>query len=70
MAAAHHSHGVRSEDGDRDRDPLTGTFEWLPRTSTISDGIVANFDGHGRPGASILARSLFGAYGGLTCIWR
>jgi hypothetical protein len=49
-----------------------GTFEWL-----LSDafeqgyrvGIVANSDGHkGRHGASHPGASLFGAYGGLTCL--
>lgn len=49
-----------------------GTFEWL-----LSDafeqgyrvGIVANSDGHkGRHGASHPGASMFGAYGGLTCL--
>jgi hypothetical protein len=49
-----------------------GTFEWLLRDALEQGyrvGIVANSDGHkGRPGASHPGASLFGAYGGLTCI--
>ncbi len=49
-----------------------GTFEWLLRDALEEGyrvGIVANSDGHkGRPGASHPGASLFGAYGGLTCI--
>ena len=49
-----------------------GTFEWLLEDALDQGyrvGIVANSDGHkGRPGASYPGASLFGAYGGLTCI--
>jgi hypothetical protein len=49
-----------------------GTFEWLVRDAFEQGyrvGIVANSDGHkGRPGASYPGATLFGAYGGLTCI--
>ncbi len=50
-----------------------GTFEWLLRDAFEMGyrvGIVANSDGHkGRPGASYPGASLFGAIGGLTCLW-
>jgi Protein of unknown function (DUF3604) len=49
-----------------------GTFEWLVEDALEQGyriGIVANSDGHkGRPGASHPGASLFGAYGGLTCL--
>jgi hypothetical protein len=49
-----------------------GTFEWLVRDAFEQGyrvGIVANSDGHkGRPGASYPGATLFGAYGGLTCV--
>lgn len=49
-----------------------GTFEWL-LTDALEQGyrvgVVSNSDGHkGRHGASYPGASLFGAYGGLTCI--
>ncbi len=49
-----------------------GTFEWLLHDALEQGyrvGILANSDGHkGRPGASYPGASLFGAYGGLSCI--
>ncbi len=49
-----------------------GTFEWLAEDAFRSGcrvGIVANSDGHkGRQGASHPGASLFGAFGGLTCL--
>ncbi|GAB2888963.1 CehA/McbA family metallohydrolase domain-containing protein [Paralcaligenes ginsengisoli] len=49
-----------------------GTFEWLLADAFAQGyrvGIVANSDGHkGRHGASHPGASLFGAYGGLTCL--
>ncbi|HZV93185.1 MAG TPA: DUF3604 domain-containing protein, partial [Caldimonas sp.] len=49
-----------------------GTFEWLIADAFEQGyrvGIVANSDGHkGRHGASHPGASLFGAYGGLTCM--
>ena len=49
-----------------------GTFEWLIEDAFRNGfriGIVANSDGHkGRPGASYPGASLFGSYGGLTCL--
>jgi hypothetical protein len=49
-----------------------GSFEWLLEDAFDQDyrvGIVSNSDGHkGRPGASYPGASLFGAYGGLTCM--
>jgi hypothetical protein len=49
-----------------------GSFEWLLEDAFDQDyrvGIVSNSDGHkGRPGASYPGASLFGAYGGLTCV--
>jgi Protein of unknown function (DUF3604) len=49
-----------------------GTFEWLLGDAFEQGyrvGIVANSDGHkGRHGASHPGASLFGAYGGLTCL--
>ena len=49
-----------------------GTFEWLIEDALEQGyrvGIVANSDGHkGRHGASHPGASLFGAYGGLTCL--
>ena len=49
-----------------------GTFEWLVEDALERGyriGIVANSDGHkGRHGASHPGASLFGAYGGLTCL--
>ena len=49
-----------------------GTFEWLIHDALEQGyriGIVSNSDGHkGRPGASYPGASLFGAYGGLTCL--
>ena len=49
-----------------------GTFEWLAQDALEQGyrvGILANSDGHkGRHGASHPGASLFGAYGGLSCI--
>ena len=49
-----------------------GTFEWLLEDAFALGyrvGIVCNSDGHkGRPGASHPGASMFGAYGGLTCL--
>jgi hypothetical protein len=49
-----------------------GTFEWLFRDALEQGyrvGILANSDGHkGRHGASHPGASLFGAYGGLSCL--
>ena len=49
-----------------------GTFEWIVHDAFEQGyrvGIVANSDGHkGRPGASYPGATLFGAYGGLTCM--
>lgn len=49
-----------------------GTFEWLVEDALEQGyrvGILANSDGHkGRHGASHPGASLFGAYGGLSCI--
>ncbi|MGP1678601.1 MAG: DUF3604 domain-containing protein [Burkholderiales bacterium] len=49
-----------------------GTFEWLLEDAFMQGyrvGILANSDGHkGRQGASHPGASLFGAYGGLSCL--
>lgn len=49
-----------------------GTFEWLLEDALDQGyrvGILANSDGHkGRQGASYPGASLFGAYGGLSCL--
>jgi len=49
-----------------------GTFEWLIEDALEQGyrvGILANSDGHkGRHGASHPGASLFGAYGGLSCV--
>ncbi|MCW5630373.1 MAG: DUF3604 domain-containing protein [Rhodoferax sp.] len=49
-----------------------GTFEWLLEDAFAQGyrvGILANSDGHkGRHGASHPGASLFGAYGGLSCL--
>lgn len=49
-----------------------GTFEWIVNDAFdlgFRVGIVANSDGHkGRPGAEGPGASMFGAYGGLTCL--
>lgn len=49
-----------------------GTFEWLLQDALDQGyrvGILANSDGHkGRHGASHPGASLFGAYGGLSCL--
>ena len=49
-----------------------GTFEWLVHDALEQGyrvGILANSDGHkGRHGASHPGASLFGAYGGLSCV--
>src|SRR6478609_9867763 len=49
-----------------------GTFEWLLQDALEQGyrvGILANSDGHkGRHGASHPGASLFGAYGGLSCL--
>lgn len=49
-----------------------GTFEWLMQDALEQGyrvGILANSDGHkGRHGASHPGASLFGAYGGLSCL--
>jgi len=49
-----------------------GTFEWI-FTEALERGdrvaVFANSDGHkGRPGASYPGASMFGSYGGLTCV--
>jgi len=50
-----------------------GTFEWLLFDAFALGhrvGIVCNSDDHkGRPGASHPGASIFGAYGGLTCLY-
>jgi len=50
-----------------------GTFEWLFQDALEQGyrvGILANSDGHkGRHGASHPGASLFGAYGGLSCLF-
>src|SRR6185295_18530812 len=50
-----------------------GTFEWLLHDALEQGyrvGILANSDGHkGRHGASHPGASLFGAYGGLSCLF-
>src|SRR4051812_21652970 len=50
-----------------------GTFEWLLHDALDQGyrvGILANSDGHkGRHGASHPGASLFGAYGGLSCLF-
>ncbi len=50
-----------------------GTFEWLLHDAFelgYRVGVVCNSDGHkGRPGASHPGASMFGAYGGLTCLF-
>lgn len=50
-----------------------GTFEWILHDAFEMGyrvGIVANSDGHkGRPGSSYPGASLFGAVGGLTCLY-
>ncbi len=50
-----------------------GTFEWLVEDALEQGyrvGILANSDGHkGRHGASHPGASLFGAYGGLSCLF-
>lgn len=50
-----------------------GTFEWLLFDAFDLGhrvGVVCNSDDHkGRPGASHPGASIFGAYGGLTCLW-
>jgi hypothetical protein len=67
---------IRRHDGAVERSvevhSAWGTFEWL-LTDALSlghrVGVVCNSDGHkGRPGASYPGASLFGAYGGLTCV--
>jgi len=49
-----------------------GTFEWLLQDALrlgYRVGVVSNSDGHkGRPGASYPGASMFGSYGGLTCM--
>ena len=49
-----------------------GTFEWIVADNFelgYRHGVVANSDGHkGRPGASHPGASVFGAFGGLTCV--
>ncbi len=50
-----------------------GTFEWLLFDAFALGhrvGVVCNSDDHkGRPGASHPGASIFGAYGGLTCVY-
>ena len=50
-----------------------GTFEWLLFDAFelgFRVGVVCNSDDHkGRPGASHPGASVFGAYGGLTCLY-
>ncbi len=67
---------VRSHAGGLERSvevhSAWGTFEWLLYDALhygYRVGIVCNSDGHkGRPGASYPGASMFGAYGGLTCL--
>ena len=67
---------ARSHDGRIERSVEVhsdwGTFEWLLEDAFDQGyrvGILANSDGHkGRHGASHPGASLFGAYGGLSCL--
>jgi hypothetical protein len=67
---------VQSHEGGLERSveihSAWGTFEWLLYDALrygYRVGIVSNSDGHkGRPGASYPGASMFGAYGGLTCL--
>jgi len=67
---------IRSHEGNLERSveihSAWGTFEWLLEDALRNGyrvGIVSNSDGHkGRPGASYPGASMFGAYGGLTCM--
>src|SRR4051794_3875071 len=66
---AHDAHIERSVEVHSD----WGTFEWLLHDALDQGyrvGILANSDGHkGRHGASHPGASLFGAYGGLSCLF-
>ena len=67
---------IQSHEGNLERSveihSAWGTFEWLLQDALRNGyrvGIVSNSDGHkGRPGASYPGASMFGAYGGLTCM--
>ncbi len=67
---------MRSHEGNLERSveihSAWGTFEWLLNDALHHGyrvGIVCNSDGHkGRPGASYPGASMFGSYGGLTCL--
>ena len=67
---------IQSHEGNLERSveihSAWGTFEWLLQDALrfgYRVGIVSNSDGHkGRPGASYPGASMFGSYGGLTCI--
>lgn len=68
IAAAHDARIERSVELHSD----WGTFEWLLEDAFDQGyrvGVLANSDGHkGRHGASHPGASLFGAYGGLSCL--
>jgi len=68
ITAGHDGHIERSIEIHSD----WGTFEWLLEDALDQGyrvGILANSDGHkGRHGASYPGASLFGAYGGLSCL--
>ena len=67
---------IESHEGNLERSveihSAWGTFEWLLQDALrlgYRVGIVSNSDGHkGRPGASYPGASMFGSYGGLTCM--
>ena len=67
---------IRRHAGDVERSvevhSAWGTFEWILQDALrlgFRVGVVCNSDGHkGRPGASYPGASLFGVYGGLTCL--
>ncbi|MDP6432372.1 MAG: DUF3604 domain-containing protein [SAR324 cluster bacterium] len=67
---------IQSHEGNLERSveihSAWGTFEWLLQDALRNGyrvGIVSNSDGHkGRPGASYPGASMFGSYGGLTCM--
>ena len=67
---------IQSHEGNLERSieihSAWGTFEWLLQDALSKGyrvGIVSNSDGHkGRPGASYPGASMFGSYGGLTCM--
>jgi hypothetical protein len=67
---------IQSHEGNLERSveihSAWGTFEWMLQDALRNGyrvGIVSNSDGHkGRPGASYPGASMFGSYGGLTCM--